>query len=67
MIKQEKVIINNKEFIKTYSDNNMNIKQVETGNIYDEAIDVIPLRFTYVELDKTIEETIENEPPQLEA
>lgn len=55
MIKQEKVIINNKEYIRTYSDSNKYIKQVETGYIYDEAIDVIPLRFTYVELDEKIE------------
>lgn len=56
MIKQEKVIINNKEFIKTYSDDNKYIKQLETGYIYDEAIDILPLRYTYEETDKNIED-----------
>ena len=49
--------------VKTYSTNNNYIKQVETELEYDEAIDVgvyengyKPLKYTYVETDKTIEE-----------
>lgn len=49
MIVQEQVICKNGvELIKTYSDTNKKIRQVETGIIYDEAID-IPNRFTYEE------------------
>ena len=40
---------------RTYSNSNVYIKQVETGNIYAEAIDVENAAFTYVETDKQIE------------
>lgn len=40
--------------IKTYSDKNFKIRQIETGDIYDEAID-IEGRFTYEETDEPIE------------
>ena len=43
MIKQEKTIINNKELLHTYSDNNKYILQVETNVKYNEAYDVIPV------------------------
>ncbi len=56
MIKQEKITINNVEFVKTYSDEGYYIKQVETNIEYVEAIDVVPLQYTYVETDKLIEE-----------
>lgn len=36
---------------RTYSDDQTKrIKQVETGRIYTEAIDVFPLKYTYVEI-----------------
>ncbi len=41
----------------TYSDNGVMIQQVETGNQYDEAIDVEGL-YTYTETDIPIEEEI---------
>ena len=40
---------------RTYSDEGFKIKQVETGNIYDEAIDVESANFTYKETDEKIE------------
>lgn len=40
---------------RTYSDNNMYIRQVETGNEYSEAIDVENATYTYEETDKAIE------------
>lgn len=46
---------------RTYSDENYRIKQIETGNIYDEAIDVEDANFTYVETNEKIEESEENE------
>lgn len=39
------------------------IKQVETGNIYDEAIDVMPCRYTYEETDELIEKEEEVKEP----
>lgn len=40
---------------KTYSDNNMYIRQVETGIEYSEAIDVEFVNYTYEETDTHIE------------
>lgn len=40
---------------KTYSDEGFYIKQIETGNIYSEAIDVKSAIFTYEETDEKIE------------
>ena len=56
MLKQEKTIINNKELLHTYSDNNKYILQVETNVKYNEAYDVIPCRYTYIETEEEIEE-----------
>jgi hypothetical protein len=39
---------------KTYSDNNKMIIQVETGIEYSEAIDVYPIRYTYIESENDI-------------
>ena len=48
MIKTE-ILENN--LIRHYSDENFKIRQIETNRIYDEAIDVIPCRYTYEETD----------------
>lgn len=45
--------------IEHYSDENLRIRQVETGHIYDTAVDVIPCRYTYEETDEPIEPTSE--------
>ena len=52
MIKQEKVIINNKELLHTYSDSNKYILQVETNVKYNETYDIIPCKYTYTEIEK---------------
>lgn len=44
---------------RTYSDKNYKILQVETGYIYDEAIDVESANYTYQETDEKIEENEE--------
>lgn len=54
MIKQEKIIINNKELLHTYSDNNKYILQVETKVKYNEAYDIIPCKYTYTETEEEI-------------
>lgn len=42
---------------RTYSDENYKIRQIETRNIYEEAIDVENSGFTYEETDEKIEPT----------
>lgn len=39
---------------KTYSDKNVYIRQVETGNEYSEAIDIEGAGYTYEETEKVI-------------
>lgn len=51
MIIQE-LIDNNLAY--TYSNKGMKIKQIETGIIYDEAVDTLPCRYTYIETDEPI-------------
>ena len=41
---------------RTWSDERMKIRQIETDILYDEAIDIEPLRYTYAETDIPIEE-----------
>ena len=41
---------------RTYSDENFKILQVETGIVYDEAIDVETANYTYEETEERIEE-----------
>ena len=56
MIRREQIIINGKKFIKSYSDTNHYIKQIPTGIIYSEAIDVENTTYTYVETNEVIED-----------
>ena len=44
----------NDALVRHYSDSHMLIKQVETGNLYDEAVDVVPCRYTYTETDTPV-------------
>lgn len=53
MIKQETIIVNGKQLVKTYSDNNKYIIQNETGETYPEAVD-LPNKYTYTESDEDI-------------
>lgn len=47
--------IENGERERRYSDKNMKLRQIETGNIYEDAVDVIPCRYAYEETDIPIE------------
>ena len=55
MIKYEFLTINNKDFVKTFSDEGKYIQQVETGIKYSEAIDILPSKYTYIETNEPIE------------
>jgi hypothetical protein len=60
MIITETITINNKEFIRHYSDANFYIQKVNTEEIYSEAVD--PIEFTdrtYIETSEKIEEPTE--------
>ena len=55
MIIQKEVNIGSRTLLHTYSDSNKYILQVETNTKYDEAYDVIPCRYTYIETEEEIE------------
>ena len=40
---------------RTYSDEGYKIRQVQTGIVYDEAIDVEEAKYTYIETDEKVE------------
>ena len=48
-------LLKNGTLIRHYSDKGMKLLQVETGIMYDEAIDIVPCQYTYEETNKRIE------------
>lgn len=50
MITSEIVVIGTRQFQKTASDTYL-IRQIETGKVYQEAVDIIPCAYTYDETD----------------
>ena len=56
MIVKENVKINGIDFIYTYSDSQYIIKQVETGELYAEAYDLVEMPKEYEETDIKIDE-----------
>ena len=63
MIKTETVIINGKQFIRTYSDNNMYIHGGFPEADYTEAYDPAEFGRTYIETNIPIEEELESNTP----
>ena len=55
MIVQENITINNKQFVKTYSDADFYIKKKGTDEVYVEAIDLPTSNFEYIETEDKIE------------
>lgn len=55
MIQTENLTINDREFKRTYSDEDFYILQEQTGIEYTEAIDVMTANYAYIETDKPIE------------
>lgn len=47
-------ILNEGTLIRHYSDQNLVLRQVETGREYSEAVDVVPCAYTYEETEKEI-------------
>ena len=58
MIKREFYMTRNDgvNLFRTYSDEHYRILQEETGNVFDEAIDVESANYTYIETEEKIEE-----------
>lgn len=54
MIKTE--LLRDGTLIRHYSDSGMKLLQVETGIVYDEAIDVVPCKYTYEETEIPVEQ-----------
>lgn len=52
-------LIENGERVHHWSDAGLKIRQVETGIMYDDAIDVMPCRYSYEETDEPIKEAEE--------
>lgn len=65
MITQEIIEIRGRRFLRTASDE-FYIRQIETGYIYEEAIDVIPCAFTYEETEVPLPEPPEPEHEPIE-
>ena len=40
--------------VRHYSDAGYKLRQIETGNIYNDAVDVIPCAYTYEETDEPV-------------
>ena len=59
MIVKENIKINNKKFVKTYSDEGFLILQTSTGQIFSEAYDLVKYPQQYEETDQKIEEYVE--------
>ena len=56
MVVKENIKINDKDFIKHYSDENYYIRKIGTEEIYEEAIDLPEMGYEYEETDEKIEE-----------
>ena len=56
MIIKENVEINNVHFIYTYSDSQCLIKQIDTGELYGEAYDLVEMPKEYEETDIKIDD-----------
>ena len=59
MIRSEYVDDNTR--IRHYSDENMMIRQIQTGILYEDAVDVLPCKYNYEETDIPID-PVEPEP-----
>ena len=60
MIVTEMIRLSNRDFKRTYSDENYYIQKVGTQEIYSEAVDIPTANYEYVETDKKIEDNSEN-------
>ena len=50
--------------VRHWSDKDVQLRQIETGELYDDAVDVMPCRYTYEETDIPIEYEPEEDNPE---
>lgn len=55
MIKTEYLELNGQLFVKNYSTNGFKIRKIGTDEIYDEAIDLVRMGYSYEETDIKVE------------
>lgn len=48
------IMVDGGERVRHYSDNDVMIRQIETGILYEDAVDVLPCAYTYEETDTPI-------------
>jgi hypothetical protein len=53
-------LVDNDTRERRYSDQKMKLRQIETQVLYDDAVDVIPCKYTYEETDIPIDEEPES-------
>jgi len=53
--------VDNNTRIRHWSDAGYKIRQTETGRVYDDAVDVLPCRYTYEETDEPVDVLPEEE------
>lgn len=57
MIVEQKI---NDTLVRHYSDAGLMIRQVETGVLYSDTVDVVPCRYSYQETETPVEQTTED-------
>lgn len=51
-------LLDNGTRIRHYSDQNLMIEQIETGALYEDAVDCVPCKYTYRETNNLIEKEV---------
>ena len=51
-------IIENGKRVRHWSDEGFRLRQAETGILYDDAVDVVPCRYTYEETKEKVESAV---------
>lgn len=54
--------VENENFVRHYSDAGKMLIQVETGNEYEDAVDIFPCPYTYIEKEDEVEVEVVDEP-----
>ena len=49
-------LIENGERVRHWSDAGLKLRQIETGVIYEDAVDVMPCQYSYEETEEPLEE-----------
>ena len=53
--------VSHEEFVRTYSDEGKKLIQLETGYVYEDAVDLYPSKYHYREYDEAQDESASDE------